>query len=440
MAENSNRCSYLLNRIQGFSSNTFKLMPQGSTSTGPNQIVNITLPANCLLNLKSFALFFDASITSAGAQGRLPNNISSLISRYDVKIGGNVIQSGCNFYNVLHNAKNYLGCQKVCPLMEHPEVVAVRSPYTSSGTSGITANKEVANTYAITNWDGFLGTCTPSIIDSGLVGDIVISIQLADNDVLVDASAATLDAATIGTTATAPAAVYKLENIYATIETLSMADGTYDQMVSGIIQSRGYLELPFKNYISFQDTTSSAMRFQVATQSLDRIWVVHRADAYSTQGGAVFVSGYLRDAAANNTQYDPVLGYNKQKLISKYFNYAQPSAGFKTQFQLNGSLVPQYQASAHDWAVITKNSLPSGAKEPDWSMLTFLNNYCVYCLRMNLPDSEDQRIISGVNTLGISLNAFMNLYNNASTRTINIFCETTACLKIGSGLQTELVL
>ena len=52
---------YFLDRMSGFSTNIFKLMPSGSDSSGPNSISRITLPSNALLNTRSFKLHFLAS-------------------------------------------------------------------------------------------------------------------------------------------------------------------------------------------------------------------------------------------------------------------------------------------------------------------------------------------------------------------------------------------
>ena len=39
---------YFLDRLSGFSTNIFKLLPSGSPDSGPNSITRITLPANAL--------------------------------------------------------------------------------------------------------------------------------------------------------------------------------------------------------------------------------------------------------------------------------------------------------------------------------------------------------------------------------------------------------
>lgn len=436
----SSRISYVLDRLNGFSTNRFSLMPNGSRTSTANSIITFTLPSNAILNMRSFALTYDASITSANDHGRLPT-AHQLIHRYDVKAGGNLIQAGANAYGTLVTAKNYLGCFNVCNVTEHAEVVASKSPYTDSGTDGITSSLEVANTQSITNWDGFLGTCSPPLIDSGMIGgDFTLQFYLAENAVCLDADGADLSVNLIGKDAAAPAPVYKLDNIRASIEVCAMADGTYENIVNAIIQQKGHLEIPFKNYVSFEDSVSNAMRFQVATQSLDRIWVVHRSDSYSTAGGGKLVTGYLAHTGANATTNDPVMGYNKQKVISKYFSFVEPSSTAKFQFQLNGSNIPNYQADIHEMAVITKNSLPEWAEKAEWSMLTYRNNYCVFCLRLNLPKAEEERIIAGLDTRGISLNGFYNMYNVSSNKNVALFAEMTSVFRVGLGGQSDCVI
>ena len=134
------------------------------------------------------------------------------------------------------------------------------------------------------------------------------------------------------------------------------------------------------------------------------------------------------------------MGYNKQKVISKYFSFAEPSATAKFQFQLNGAIIPNYQADIHEMAVITKNSLPEWSKNAEWSMLTYRNNYCVMCLRLNLPKSEEERIISGLDTRGISLNGFYNMYNVSSNKNVALFAEMTSVFRVGLGGQSDVVI
>ena len=49
---------YFLDRLSGFSTNIFRLEPQGSTNSGPNSITRITLPSNALLNTQLTKVHF----------------------------------------------------------------------------------------------------------------------------------------------------------------------------------------------------------------------------------------------------------------------------------------------------------------------------------------------------------------------------------------------
>ena len=118
------------------------------------------------------------------------------------------------------------------PLLGHPEVVRDKSYHTSAGTNGITANKEVAASYVVDKWCGFLGSVSPSIIDLALLPEMVIQITLAANAVCIDASGTGFTGSTKFTDTPANAApIYQLTNIYATVECVGMADGTYESMV-----------------------------------------------------------------------------------------------------------------------------------------------------------------------------------------------------------------
>lgn len=459
----SPQLSYFLDRLSGFSTNIFKLQCQGSDSAKANNIIRITLPANSLVNFRSFALHFDAAITSAGAEGRLPNKIDSLIERVEVAFGGVQVSAGNNMYNVLRHAKDALMGDSTDPILGHPEVVRAESYHKASGIGtdsnvSTTYKKEVKAPYVIDKWEGFLGTVEPKIVDLSLLPECVVSIYLAENAVCIDASGTNLfgNATTpITAAASAPAPVYELTNIYATIETIGLADGTYDSMISQMISQVGYLELPFKQYISFQDTTANNMRFSVATQSLDRLWLVHRDTDFNTAGGAVLVSGHkvsgaFVDDATGETDADIDIGvpqfdtldYNKEKYVSKYFNFPEPAGGVsKHQLQLNGALFPQYQASVEDMFQLSKQSVLGGKHQMKYGLRTMRDNYSVFCVRLNLCDSEFSRNLTGLDTRSIALNGFYNMYGVTSSgaKGVNIFAEVSSSLRIGPSMQIEVL-
>ena len=457
----SPQLSYFLDRLSGFSTNIFKLSPQGSDSAKANNIIRITLPANSLVNFRSFALHFNASVT-ASTHGRLPNKIDSLVERVEVAFGGVQVSAGNNMYNVLRHAKDAVMGDSTDPLLGHPEIVREKSYHQSvtgdaASLAGLSGNDELAAPYCIDKWEGFLGTVEPKIVDLSLLPECVVSIYLAENAVCIDAAGTALmntGVADIVDNATSPNPVYALTNIFATIETIGLADGTYDSMVSQMMSQVGYLELPFKQYISFQDTTQNNMRFSVATQSLDRLWLVHRDSSYNIVGGAVRVLGYkvkgafasvgaTTDPATNFDVGKPEfenMDYNKEKYISKYFNFDEhPGNGVKYQLQLNGALYPQFQASAEDMFQISKQSVLGSKHQMKHSLLTQKKNYNVFCVRLNLCDSEFSRQLTGLDTRSINLNGFYNIYNASASRPVNVFAEVSSTLRIGPGQMIEVL-
>ena len=425
--------SYMLDRLSGFSTNVFKLEPQGSNRASANNIIRITLPANSLVNFRTFALHFDAAVAGVAADpaaARLPNKIDSLIERVEVAFGGVQVAAGNNYYNVLRHAKDALMGDKCDPVLGHPDVVRLKSYITNAnvGNTRVEANAK----YCVNKWEGFLGTVEPQIVDLSLLPECVVSIYLAPNSVLVNVSGTNTAAAFEADGGTA--ATYALENIYATIETVGMADGTYDAMVSQIMSRVGFLELPFKQYVSFRDRNANT-RFSVATQSLDRLWLVHHSANHTAEGAPILVTGYFNADAVQG-----FIGseYSGEKYISNAFNFPQNDADAEYQLQLNGAMIPQYRAKFEDMMQISRQSI-EGSPQDKHVLKTMKDNYAVFCVRLNLQNSERLRQISGLDTRGIALNGIYNITGYDNTKDVTIFGEMTSVLRVGSGLQLEVI-
>ena len=99
--------SFFMSRLQGVSTSHFKIFPQSSDNASSGKIIRFEMPNNSLVNLKNLRLFFNASTANATANkgGRLPNDISSLIERVAVYMGGVLVQNSFNQYNTLVHAK-----------------------------------------------------------------------------------------------------------------------------------------------------------------------------------------------------------------------------------------------------------------------------------------------------------------------------------------------
>ena len=527
---------YFLDEVNGASFNIFKLEPQNANNAVANRILRFTLPANSLLNLRSFKLYFSMSADGvADAGGRLPAGIDRVIQRVEVTCGGVQLSAGSNYYNVLQQAKRALEDEDMNAVLSHPDLVrAVKYPDNNGTAVGLynvpmlplenetypTANGQTQ--FAISKWDGFLGECAPSILDSSLIPDIVISIFLDDDGILASclgpfpdhagaAAASGIPAGNRPTVAWAPSkqitdysnvpAAWTMSNIHATIECIGLSDGVLDALEASIIAQEGSLRVPFKQYFSFQDTTTNTMRFNVATGSLDRIWIAFRKQNRGTGGyelgnraGAKRIEGSGVAAPTLNTAtaqlavgaggigapaglepatgtagVDPgavisalymaavdqplVASYdsgggdavetNHEAYVSARFELQEPqqAAGAKQRYQLslNASYYPQFQATFEEWMGISRNSVERWRNDHD-SLFTMKANYAAFCARFCLPQTGVRKI-SGFDTRSVSLNGYLNMFNldGAYDTTVNLFCECTSVLRIGEARQLEVV-
>ena len=148
-------------------------------------------------------------------------------------------------------------------------------------------------------------------------------------------------------------------------------------MVAGMIASRGYVELPFKQYFSFNNTHTGSSRFTVATQSLDRVWMAWRLGTYNTQAAPHSIPGYSTAAditggsdttenaadivalAQDLSDYHGMHGTGAtEKYLTNHQRFSEPGADGDVKYQvvLNGAMYPQYQAGMEDMYQITKRA------------------------------------------------------------------------------------
>ena len=492
--------TYFLDRLQGFSTNIFRLETNGSDTATANKIIRFSLPSNALLNMRSFSLHFNAKCND-GNGARLPAKIDSLIERVEVTAGGIQLSQGLNLYNVLRHVKDSLLGDKTNSVCGHPDIIRTISPVDGygyvdatdenpailSGTNGerYPATHKQAQ-FTVDHWEGFLGTCEPKILDAAILPDLVISIYLADNNVLTSSAGIALDGTGAGdiTDVGAASATYELNNVHATIESIGLADSVYDNMVSSMIAQKGYVEIPFKQYFSFNNTHQGSTRFSLATQSLDRVWVAFRDSAYATQKAPVRVKGYRLkgaftsatsitqpaqaaitgaqlDSQTNDTnsraiaarvalplnqdigksEYLGLLDTEKEKYVGVYYNFVEPATSSKNtyQLQLNGAYYPQFAATAEEMYTISKNSTLGSYSEQFKSLQQYKNNYFVMCSRLNMPESEFSRTASGLDTRSVSLNGYFNTFNTTGSPNVVIFCECTSTIRVGQGRMIEVL-
>eukprot|EP01044_Picomonas_judraskeda_P009070 COSAG03_NODE_1078_length_4875_cov_179.482412_2_plen_195_part_01 len=127
--------------------------------------------------------------------------------------------------------------------------------------------------HVIDTWLGFLGSAKPMFIDTSLLGNVRISITLAGADII---------GLHAGVGANIFARSYVVSDQAFSIDVVSIGDGFYDSMVDQMLASGAPIEIPFKNYFSFQGNLGNGqVPFTVASQSIDRLWAVLRDNTFS---------------------------------------------------------------------------------------------------------------------------------------------------------------
>ena len=450
----SNALAFQCTRLEGLSTGVFRLEAQNATSNLPAQsVIRVTLPSNTLCDLHSFAFHFDTNTTS-GAAGdvgcRLPNKIETMINRVSVSVGGVEVASGCNFYNVLVHTKAVVDGDWMDDAgMNHPKIqnATVANLNYVNGTALTTEEVSVAvgreAPYCIDKWYGFIGECEPRVLDTSLVGDIVVTLFLEQPSLCLTMSDNVATAGGFITSINLGGALpnYVVNNVYFTIRAYNLADGNYDNMVAAqqAADPRG-LEMGFKQYMSFRDLNNGSTRFSLSTQSLDKIMVAHHKDI--TPGGStqhpVRVTG-ANEIGVPTQQEIPGQG-GVTNYIHPYMQFRVPTGAVGTaiefQYQLNGATYPMYRMTKNDVYQITR--LCGDYRNKDYGFEQYQQDHFVSAISLTL-DAYDARQIQGLNTRGISLNGFYQIFGSTSINNITLFAEMTSSLFIDGGRQISVI-
>lgn len=463
--------SYFMSRLMGVSTSHFKVYPQNSGSQAANKIIRFELPSNTLLNLRSCRMLFNVTTTATGSvtQARLPNDTRSFVDRMAIYMGGVLVQNSFSNYNTLVHSKKALGADRCSDTtLTHPEICRSHS-YHTGAAFGIPSTKDetihetydsLANQLAIVDWEGFLGTAEPGIIDTGLFPQITIEITLADNVILPQCVFATSTTLALATSATAGGiaavgagtASYTMDNITMQVEVLGMASSVLDEVVAQRVSQVGYLSIPFKNYFSFSSSHSATSRFNVNSASWDRLWVAWRDSNGGSVSGAVPVSGYkLAGAFAGATSgatsttvaigvptYDSGGSFdtNKEKYVARAFNFVEPLLAGQTvsnyQLQINSANYPAYKLTVPEAYTLTMNSIDVHDKTRMMSLDQYRDNYFVQCYRFCLPESDYSRLSSGLDTRATSAQCALVTENVTTSTPCFLFAEVTSELRVAN--------
>lgn len=275
----------LMTVLQNYTKSPVRILPttgQGSVKSGG--YIQFTLPVGCVLDLRTFHITFwgktligATPFTSTTKLCGFPQWTSSLIDNLSIWVNGREIQNIPNYnyvYKLYQDYKtNYASKLKQQGINADPSVythMTDAGAITKWCTYSASANADInafANNYVIDDFLGFLGTSQPSIIDTNILGEVVIKIRLAPSSVL-------WTSANIGT----DAVDYQLDNICAYCDKLDFKDDRYYTIMNGLLDSQTRLTIPYKNYMVYvgeaitgTNKKTGTIKITESTESLDKI-------------------------------------------------------------------------------------------------------------------------------------------------------------------------
>lgn len=423
---------FAVSRLSGFSKQGVKLRPMSQQSASPADVIVFELPANTIIDLRTFSIFSLGTTTAGNGTAPtvvFPKHIETLCDSIQCEINGTLVDSGFLGYNQLHKLyMDYLaGIDKnstMRSLMQQGDLTALGHTTTvvapGAGvapptlTSAVVIGRTHTNMPIVFNsFLGFLAAKCP-IIDTSILGQVRILFKLAPASVLLT-----------GGTVAPTVYNYSLSNIFATIDVISMNDGMYYDMIQQRL-AQAPLEIMYDKYYVFQNGLTGpaqSTRWAVSSQSVD--WVIGTLFDTNSRGA----TSVALDTQANTSQAF------KRNGVDVY----------ESVFTFNGIQYPNYVAQVGDGTVLV-NTLQNlnviqdliGGCDPAINDFTrWRTSFFAHVHRFNhLPSGDDDnRLISGINSMG------QNAQGEWRTTAIpvpsgnqyypTVWVKTTACLDIG---------
>jgi hypothetical protein len=257
-----------------------KMTPDRTTGIAPNDIITIKLPNSSLVDLRTFNFWYKFSTSSSSGVFIHPRYSSSLIERISIIINGqtvDILPQYAFLYNTLMDLEgssfDQFSKRNICEFFDPSLKFTAADPTSSADVAIAGANWTGASSTApskldggITHWLGFLGSCSPSVLDTSDLGDVYIQIQFSNSYVLP---------ATITASSVYSGATFTLDDIYATCDVISFASDEYYSLKASKLTSSG-LNVGFYSYLNarFAQSTKSSginVNWNVSANSLDQI-------------------------------------------------------------------------------------------------------------------------------------------------------------------------
>lgn len=461
--------AYYVKSLESLTTGTFKIPATTNSELIAHQQFSVLLPTAALIDTRGLRLNFQAA--ALGHKGRLPNNMSALFSSIDVNIGG-INVSSIQENGVLDQTLVNWGQKVKDPVVEKDSISAKSSSVdleAISNAEDYTFDNDKA--YFSVPLGQFFETISPSVIATNYMPQIEVVFHLASNSII--ASPKDSDTFANITDAHTSQSTYKIKNYHVICPVMSVANNDYDALLQQTLMSRGSLELMFRNWETFSDIYSATTRASSSASSLDLLVATFRrnsaaaplTNAYTGINGLIAVKGKNNQCLAGVDTGNQVTGLvsgaltndgnNHSEFIAAPLCFTAPvvasalsGAGFqstaepKFQWKINGTPQPSFAAQLSEWYTLSREAW--GRQKSKCTNLNefFSNRFCA-AVRLNLKESQNQRIVSGLDLRQSNSSLTFDLVQNNASATSNdnviLLLANTSRLIVGEGKQINVI-
>lgn len=413
--------------------NSFMLDTLSSNSSAPGLTTTFNLPEGSMLDLTSLALHATFKTTKSNATvAKLPEDISTMISRLEVIINGRTAQNTNDYHTISR-------IMHICADSREQDLTVGRLQSHSAIIGGSSAETYSA---CIRGFLGFMQN-SAKYIDTALTGQIQIRITWSPREVLVFHDGATVT--TAPTAVDAALCTYSVNDIMVTMDAVSMQDEElYNTLTRARIEEVGYVSYYFKEYYTFnvagQTATSINTRANVSSSSIDKLYGVLRTSTYADGGKAAFT---LPTAAVvlGDTAISPFMRFQSYDTATAANATADPDNekdnDLRFQFSVGNVKHPQYSARVSQaierlvYASPTGTVLTTSRTSFNQAHGVFVCPLCVLGEPYSVRSGYDSRGVSSQITWDVS-----GLKNAGVAVTSTLVVETTKELRVSAGRST----
>lgn len=403
--------SYHLDRIVNYSKQPVKMWCDRTGVINHQETIRFKLPSNSLVDLDSLLWSFDFTTVKKNAADNLtprffPRNSSSIIDSIYIYANGNLVDA-TTYYNHLFNCITDASCGKDyhesgLRYLEASDP-SLKSTYTNvNGVNGNVITSQVAppaditdvdRKFVVRNFLGFLGTSSTRIIDTGMMGDVVIEIRLAEPSITFHGSA--------NGGATPPSYTIDGSKTYMSITRISFGDSVYYDLLRNIVNNTG-LMIGYKTY-----TAHRGNQFTKAAGTFTHAFNVN-ANHLTKLISTLMIATYQTEGVLENI--DPEMSWKQQLPLedtvvafnqSQYF--VKDASGLReVQYDINGvSQYPQPLNTTDIWnqnliALNLDSDIQSGCHSGCKSLGDFLTYYFLNILSFEHIQNTNDFVLEGL--------------------------------------------